>query len=146
MYKVELNNEKLVVFYNDAIVLQGVSPVIYFDDKTVLEPKLNKIFSHNYMTKLGNSKKYVFEYRDEKEEVDFQLNFHCFNEFLYTTIELKVKSEDIGAKYRCIESIGGVRLKVDNLSSIEGLMANYMHSDWWTRPHFDKDISKLPPK
>ncbi|MGH4049774.1 MAG: Sip1-related alpha-galactosidase [Clostridium sp.] len=146
MYKVELNNEKLVVFYNDEIILSGVSPVIYFDDKTVLEPKLNNFFSQDDMTKLGESKKYVFEYIDEKDEVNFQLNFHCFHDFLYTTIELKVKSEDIGAKYRCIESIGGVRLKVESLSSIQGLMANYMHSDWWTRPHFDKDISKLPPR
>lgn len=146
MYKVELNNGKLVVFNNDEIVLQGVSPVIYFDDKTVLEPKLNKFFSQKDMTKLGDCEKYVFEYIDEKEEVNFQLNFHCFYQFLYTTIKLKVKSEDIGAKYRCIESIGGVRLKVETLSSIQGLMANYMHSDWWTRPHFEKDVSKLPPR
>lgn len=42
--------------------------------------------------------------------------------------------------------LGGVVIRVRALPGIAGLMANYQHKDWWTRPHFDKDIRTLPSR
>jgi raffinose synthase len=32
------------------------------------------------------------------------------------------------------------------VTPIDGLMAVYQHKDWWTRPFFERDITKLPDK
>jgi raffinose synthase len=146
MYRVSLEEEKLSIFNGEDCLLCGLSPVIYFDDKTIIEPKAKASFWDEGTNRLGSYRKYVYEYVDEKEDTNLQLSFRCFEEFMFSSIELKVKSEPIGAKYRCVEAIGGIRLKVESLSAVEGLMANYMHSDWWTRPCFEKDIAKLPAR
>ncbi|HZG87079.1 Sip1-related alpha-galactosidase [Paenibacillus sp.] len=37
-------------------------------------------------------------------------------------------------------------VRVGGVPGLEALMANYQHKDWWTRPFFEPDVRKLPPK
>lgn len=39
---------------------------------------------------------------------------------------------------------GSVRIEFDSIPGLKNLLALYMFSDWWSRPHFDTDLSKLP--
>jgi len=40
----------------------------------------------------------------------------------------------------------GVAVRLRELPGLAGLMANYQHKDWWTRPYFGEDPSCLPPR
>lgn len=39
-----------------------------------------------------------------------------------------------------------IRLKIGSLGDLQGLCAHYLYNSWWTRPHFDQDLTRLPEK
>ncbi len=40
---------------------------------------------------------------------------------------------------------GHARVEIGGLPGMKHLLAIHNNSDWWTRPHFDTDLAKLPP-
>jgi len=42
--------------------------------------------------------------------------------------------------------VAGVSIRVGGAPGVRSLLANYQHKDWWTRPHVDPDLSKLPAR
>lgn len=76
------------------------------------------------------------EYRSDDAYVN--LTFRAFKGAVLFRIYAEIQSG-------FLDPLMGIKLHIDNLGNIKGLMANYLYKDWWTRPWFDTDVTKLPP-
>ncbi|NIK67841.1 Sip1-related alpha-galactosidase [Paenibacillus sp. BK720] len=87
-------------------------------------------------------------YQDDAEqpEVIVRLKLRCYDRFLLAFVDGSVVSENDFGNHRAFAPDNAVTIKLGLPSGIEGVLANYQHKDWWTRPHFDTDLTKLPDR
>jgi len=89
---------------------------------------------------------YVHVYQDDEEakEAVVRLRLRCCPEGVAAFVEGEiVRSNDFGDR-RALSPDDGLLIHIDALEELQGVLANYQHKDWWTRPHFDPDLRLLP--
>ena len=64
-------------------------------------------------------------------------------------LETRIYDDVFAIRARCdvsasLASENHFRVEVEELPGMKNLLALWHHSDWWTRPHFDTDLAKLP--
>jgi len=147
MYTLDLRDERLTILWQGATVVGGIAPVLTLDDGGVVRPSLTDRAAVPGEDALGPYTDYRFTYQDEGATLALTLSFRVYAEVLVASAGLRaLKGDRIGVRARGLAPFGGLRLTVTTLGRVEGLMANYLHKDWWSRPHFDPDPAKLPPR
>lgn len=68
------------------------------------------------------------------------------NGVVLAAVEADAVNENGFAKQRTFAAEHSVIVTVRPVETIEGLMANYQHKDWWTRPFFHTNIAQLPER
>jgi hypothetical protein len=126
MYNIVLNRETqaLDVMLEDRMVLKGLKPLMNVDGR-IYELPLRSFDSDT--AEYGN------------DDMSLSLIFRAYRGATLFRVRADLKKG-------FLEPIGGVKLHIDAIGKVEGLMANYLHKDWWTRPWFDTDIEKIPPR
>ncbi|MEF3312390.1 Sip1-related alpha-galactosidase [Paenibacillus sp. GYB004] len=66
--------------------------------------------------------------------------------FLAVHVEASIRNQTAYHAQRTFATEGGIRLTFRELSGLQGLLAAARHKEWWTRPHFDPDLRRLPPR
>lgn len=66
-------------------------------------------------------------------------------------LELRAYDDFFAVKTMCdvdatLEDEGHFRVEMDALPGLKSLLATFLYCDWWARPHFDTDLSKLPAR
>ena len=147
MYDVEIESQKVQVTFQDETVLSGLAPVLTLDDGSVIRPDLVDRSSDERSDPLGNFVLYRLTYRDAGETLELTLSFKAYAETMVVSAGFSsLKGGGIGSRAKGLAAFGGLRLDVQGMGDVRGLMANYLHKDWWTRPHFGADIRALPPR
>jgi hypothetical protein len=82
----------------------------------------------------------------ENDRFDFSFTLDCYEQFVHAFVDVTIHHERLFARNDYLPSENGVVIKVKSLGNLKGLMANYRHKDWWTRPHFKHDLSTLPDR
>ncbi|WP_164472643.1 Sip1-related alpha-galactosidase [Cohnella candidum] len=96
--------------------------------------------------RVGRYQEVVCRYRHAEEFVSARLVLRFYGDVLLASVEAStVNSNDFG-KQKCFAPESGIVITVSPSETIEGLMANYQHKDWWTRPHFSSDPAALPSR
>ncbi|WP_051250418.1 Sip1-related alpha-galactosidase [Paenibacillus harenae] len=97
---------------------------------------------------LGDYREYARLYQDraEQPEVVVKLKLRFYSRFVLAFVEGEIISENDFGNHRAFAPDNGITLKLGKPERIEGLLANYQHKDWWTRPHFDTDLKTLPSR
>lgn len=67
------------------------------------------------------------------------------------TLELRAYRDFFAARASCnvdgvLKDDGHFRVDFGDLGELTNLLALYAFCDWWTRPHFDSDLGKLPQR
>ncbi|CAG5076244.1 Alpha-galactosidase GH36 [Thermobacillus xylanilyticus] len=91
---------------------------------------------------------YVHVYQDDEEakEAVVRLTLRCCPEGVAAFVEGEiVRSNDFGDR-RALSPDDGLLIHIGALDELQGVLANYQHKDWWTRPHFDSDLRALPER
>ncbi|WP_274652263.1 Sip1-related alpha-galactosidase [Paenibacillus humicola] len=60
------------------------------------------------------------------------------------SVEAETVNDNDFGKQRTFAAEHAIVVTVRPAEAIEGLMANYQHKDWWTRPHFGANPEELP--
>ncbi|MCM3001493.1 Sip1-related alpha-galactosidase [Paenibacillus cellulositrophicus] len=88
-----------------------------------------------------------FHYRSEDESIQARIFVReKAGGTMLVSVEAGIANENDFGKQRSFAGEHAVMLTLRPAGQIEGLMANYQHKDWWTRPHFGTDLAGLPEK
>jgi len=65
---------------------------------------------------------------------------------LYSKLRVISGSVDVRSEIHDLLPQGSVRIEIGDLPGLKALIGQYMFSDWWSRPHFRRDLSKVPER
>ncbi|SDO38965.1 Raffinose synthase or seed imbibition protein Sip1 [Paenibacillus sp. yr247] len=85
-------------------------------------------------------------YCNEKDTALVQLCFRAYDTFVLASVKGQFNNANDFGKQLCFAGQNGIIINAGEMAQTDGLMANYQHKDWWTRPHFNKEWSTLPER
>lgn len=146
VYVIENTDNGLHIVGDGTRIVEGICPSLTFVDGTTVSPPFKDVQETSGADRLGAYTRYDFNYVDVDETFVLTLTFTCYADVLVASAALTGKKDGIGVRQNGLAACGGLRLAIESLGDIDGLMANYLHKHWWTRPHFATDLSTLPPR
>ncbi|WP_158560313.1 Sip1-related alpha-galactosidase [Paenibacillus contaminans] len=94
----------------------------------------------------GLQAEYRLRYEDGNGSIYAELLLSGSGRFLTVRIDAGIRNETAYHAQRTFAPEGGIRIFIGSLPGLNGLMAVSRHKEWWTRPHFETDLHKLPPR
>ena len=88
----------------------------------------------------------VYQDKEEEPEVVVRWTLRAYDRFVFAFIAGKLIGDNDYGNHRAFAPDNAITLKLAKPERLEGVMANYQHKDWWTRPHFDADLTTLPSR
>ncbi|WP_274362984.1 Sip1-related alpha-galactosidase [Paenibacillus thermotolerans] len=79
-------------------------------------------------------------------KITMQVSAETAGDALNVFVDAAVYNKELFRDRVAFAPVSGIVIRVKDIPGIEGLAANVQHKDWWTRPHFDTDIRKLPSR
>ncbi|MGG1555778.1 Sip1-related alpha-galactosidase [Paenibacillus ferrarius] len=131
---------------SDIPVLRGMGMTVSLDSEAPKRLMLQGCERMGGMNKLGSFEEVTLRFQDEAEspEVSASLQLRFCGDVVFGFVEAQVLGGHAFMHHKSISAAKGIAVTFEGLEDVRGLMANYQHNEWWTRPHFDTDISKLP--
>lgn len=121
-----------------------IKAVVYNEEGTMLSLKS---FTTEQIENNGDvTTEYKLEYGDETGSIRTELLLSAFGSFMAVRVNAEIFNQTAYHRQRFFDAHGGIRLGVGQITGLLGLLANSRHKDWWTRPHFDMDLRRLPPQ
>ncbi len=145
-FMLENTAQGLNIVGEGAPIMAGLCPALTFDDGTTVAPVFKEAQETSGEDRLGAYTRFDVGYADVEETFVLMLAFTCYADVLVASAALTGKKDGIGVRQKGLAAFGGLRLIVESLGDVDGVMANYLHKHWWTRPHFNTDLSTLPPR
>ncbi|MBM7551526.1 Sip1-related alpha-galactosidase [Thalassobacillus pellis] len=145
MFQLQNNKGSLELLQADQQVLSGFEIEIARDTGKPerLTHKDSKMSEHT--DQFGSWTEYEKLYELEGE-ISFSLKLRCYQSFVLASGSVVLHSERLFARNNYLAPEAAIRIKFNPLENEESLVAHYLHKDWWTRPHFDKDVRTMPPR
>jgi raffinose synthase len=75
-----------------------------------------------------------------------ELRLRAYDSFVFASVEGQFNNANDFGKQLCFAGQSGIILHAQGMAEPDGLMANYQHKDWWTRPHFNREWASLPER
>ncbi|SFE19166.1 Raffinose synthase or seed imbibition protein Sip1 [Paenibacillus catalpae] len=98
-------------------------------------------------TEQGQQGTVVHRFGNDADTVRAELRLSIAdNGTLLASVSAETVNDNDFGKQRAFAAEHAIIVKIRPQERIEGLMANYQHKDWWTRPHFDTDPARLPER
>ena len=140
------NKELLQLFNDKDRVLNDVKFELELEQNGKVNLEFVEVKTDTQVDSFGEYKRYQYIYRWE-EQVDFSFILHCYGQqFVHAFIDVVVNSEKLFTQNDSLSAKNSVVITIKDMGDIEGLFASYRHKDWWTRPHFNKDVTTLPAR
>lgn len=89
---------------------------------------------------------YRLKYEDKQNTIAAELLLMCRGPFLAVSVAARIRNGTAYHAQRTFTEEGGIRIGIGRLEGLRGLLAASRHKEWWTRPHFDTDLRRLPPR
>jgi len=140
--------ETVAMAWGGDTVLRGIDVSVRLEGRDRLKLALLKVERHEGADRNGAYTDYVHVYQDgeEAQEAVVRLTLRCCPEAVLAFVEGEVvRNNDFGDR-RALSPDDGLLIHIGALDELQGVLANYQHKDWWTRPHFDSDLRALPER
>ncbi|MGM7723016.1 Sip1-related alpha-galactosidase [Metabacillus sp. Hm71] len=141
------NNTNIInLQIKDKKVLQDIQLSVTLDNLTNIELRL--INTMTRPTSKGGEEytETIHTFTDNKQLVSVELRLHLYQNLLLAFIDAEIKNERMQSRHTCFAPEAAITLHVGSIGQASGLLANYQHKDWWTRPHFSHDLKSLPER
>lgn len=126
------------------IILEDIVPEIRMDG----EPAEDLAFAGSEETTgrdfAGEYRERSIRYADEERGAALTLRCRSYGTTALVYVDAALDNTYYTKRPRYFAPENGIVLRVGGIGDVRGLMANYRHKFWWTRPHFDPDVSRLP--
>lgn len=141
-------SETVAMAWGGDTVLRGIDVSVRLEGRDRLKLALLKVERHEGADRNGAYTDYVHVYQDgeEAQKAVVRLTLRCCPEAVLAFVEGEVvRNNDFGDR-RALSPDDGLLIHIGALDELQGVLANYQHKDWWTRPHFDSDLRALPER
>ncbi|KKI90090.1 hypothetical protein WQ54_23555 [Bacillus sp. SA1-12] len=139
------NNTNFINLHlEDKKVLENIQLSVTLDTNTSIQIKLIDSMTRSSSKEGEEYTETVYTFTDQEQLVLLKLRLHNYQNLLLAFIEAEIKNERMQSRHICFAPEGAITLHVGSIGQVSGLMANYQHKDWWTRPHFSLDLTSLP--
>ncbi|MFC0472126.1 Sip1-related alpha-galactosidase [Halalkalibacter kiskunsagensis] len=145
MFQLHNDNKHLQIQNNEEKVMGGMQFQVTLNQSTCVDVNLVTKEIGEGINQFGKYSRYEYVSNDNNQ-FDFSFTLDCYEQFVHAFVDVTIHHERLFARNDYLSSENGVVIKVKTLGEFEGLMANYRHKDWWTRPHFNNDLSTLPDR
>ena len=85
-------------------------------------------------------------YRNEAGTIAVRLTLRAYSDVVLGFVAAETVNDNDFGKQRTFAADNGIELTFRPAEPIQGLMANYRHKDWWTRPFFGTEPAALPAR
>lgn len=85
-------------------------------------------------------------YADAQESIRVQLFLSSEEKAMSIQVKAEISNQTAYHKQTNFSAYNSISIIISEIKEIQGVMANSRHKEWWTRPHFDTDLRKLPPQ
>jgi raffinose synthase len=144
-----MNEQELVnLLVDDKAVLEGLTLSVMLDNHTKVELKQIETMKNSSTSIMGNEDltEIIHKFSDDKDEVSLSLRLKISKGFVLAFVDLQLKNQRMQSRHKYLALEGSIVIHVKSLGQVDGLMANYQHKDWWTRPHFSTELLNLPER
>lgn len=145
MFQLEHDQQMVNITYNGHIVMGDLQLECSFDRSDRVNLQLIDQRVEEKVDHLGEYSRYEYLYK-ANEQISFSFILHCYEHFVHAYTDVSIESERLFGRNEYLSPEYGVVIKVKKIGDIQGLMANYRHKDWWTRPYFKQELSSLPSR
>jgi hypothetical protein len=142
------DKEILNLKVEDHAILEGIDLSVKLDNHSEIKLKINETHNNSQQTTNGDKEftELIHKFSDDDENISLELRFELFKDLVLTFIDVQIKNERMMSRHTYLAPESSIVIHVKGLGTVTGLMANYQHKDWWTRPHFSTDLSTLPER
>ncbi|WP_158289570.1 Sip1-related alpha-galactosidase [Paenibacillus flagellatus] len=88
----------------------------------------------------------ALRFADEEGNIRVDVRFDVREQGVLMYVDGTVDNASPFGRQRTFAPTDGIVVRFAALPGLTGLMANYQHKDWWTRPYFRPDLRTLPGK
>ncbi|MDR6882597.1 Sip1-related alpha-galactosidase [Bacillus sp. 3255] len=127
-------------------VLGRIAVSVTPDSGPVLPLPGKESVEHSGMDSFGAYLESQQIYRNEEETAVVTLKLRVYDTFVLGSVQGQFNNANDFGKQLCFAGQNGIILQAGEMAQADGLMANYQHKDWWTRPHFSREWSALPER
>jgi raffinose synthase len=140
-----LYSDKGFIFHND-ILFSEFSVKVKLELRDPLALARKSIEQSTGTDRLGDFTLTTLNYTHEEERMDVKLQLRCYRQYTLLSVYGKIHHDQSFKAPRTFEPVNGITVELKKGDTFSSLLANYQHKTWWTRPHFDTDVSQLPAK
>lgn len=87
-----------------------------------------------------------FSFVDDEGAVEAFLDFVDEGRRTAVYVQATARNKELFRDRVSFAAYKAIRIQVEALPDLQVLMATYQHKDWWTRPHFNKQLNELPER
>lgn len=132
--------------FDNRKVLVALGVTVRLDYREPIELAYQSCEQQEGSDELGGYRVYRNRFADEETKASVEVAFRCYGSFVLASVQGSIHHDNAFGKQRAFAAENGIVVTMKQGEPIRGLMANYQHKDWWTRPHFETDLSKLPDR
>ncbi|HSU79631.1 MAG TPA: Sip1-related alpha-galactosidase [Candidatus Angelobacter sp.] len=131
---------------NSNLLLNDLSLQVTLDDSYDVKLLHNQTIKQSDEDRFGRFEETKHLFSSVDKTILTTLVFKSYEKMVLAYVDAVIKNDPVQNQHKYLAPDGGITIKVKGIGSVQGLMANYQHKDWWTRPTFNKDISELPKR
>jgi raffinose synthase len=148
MFQIAEFKNNLRLSYGSDAIIHGVEFVARLHNGEEVQLRCQSVVkeSPRSFARLQADEVYRVTYTDELNRVTAYLDLAVKENAVAVYVEATVRNKELFRDRLSFAAVNGIELRVREFPELNGVMANYQHKDWWTRPYFDMDLRKLPNK
>jgi len=134
--------------YDGRVVLRGIGAIVRLDAEGEAPLACASCETETGEDEFGRYEMSAIAFEDEAEpkRAAVRLRVRCYDRFaLVDATAEALRANDFGSR-RAFAPDAGVTIRIAEIPDVEGLLANYQHKDWWTRPRFCSAAADAPPR
>jgi Alpha-galactosidase len=145
-YQRNQTDDSIAIASESGTILRGLDVSVRLEGQERRKLALQTVERRDVGDRTGSYTEYVHVYQDgeEAKEAVVRLTLRFYPEAVLAFLEGEVLSANDFGSRRYFAPDEGVLIHIGALDQLQGVLANYQHKDWWTRPHFDQDLRTLP--
>ncbi|NQX58440.1 Sip1-related alpha-galactosidase [Paenibacillus qinlingensis] len=128
---------------SDKPVLKGLGITVSLEGEAPKKLLYQSSDQINGVNNLGTYDEFTLHFHNDTV-VSVALKLRNYGDVVLGFVEGKIACENPFMRRKSFAAKESIAITVDEIEGIHSLLANYQHNDWWTRPHFDPDLIKLP--
>ncbi|GGH84776.1 hypothetical protein JOD43_003102 [Pullulanibacillus pueri] len=127
-------------------ILKAINLSVKLDNQETIHLDYSHVIESYEHDAYGEYSEFNHHFSDPNQKVALILRLKEYENITLGYVELTLSNERVQSRHHYLAPEESIIMNVRSLGHMKGLLANYQHKDWWTRPYFSKELSTLPER